>query len=97
MLNTHTPAYWESVKTQTLSAKAIRKIGFPMTNKLVDRGRYIAQGTLECAYFALELGCALNIAGGTHHAFADRGEGFCVFNDIALAANVLLSKGIIQK
>lgn len=97
ILRTHTPAYWESLKNQTLPAKAIRKIGFPMTDKLVDRGRYIAQGTLECAYFALEYGCALNIAGGTHHAFADRGEGFCVFNDIALASNVLLSEGIIKK
>jgi acetoin utilization deacetylase AcuC-like enzyme len=97
ILLTHTSAYWESLINQTLSPKAIRKIGFPMTEKLVDRGRYIAQGTFECAKYALEYGCALNIAGGTHHAFADRGEGFCVFNDIALASNMLLSEGRIKK
>jgi acetoin utilization deacetylase AcuC-like enzyme len=91
MLKTHDQDYWEKLCTQTLSAKDIRKIGFPMTPKLVDRGRHIARGTLDCALYALEHGVALNTAGGTHHAFADRGEGFCVFNDIAIAATELIS------
>ena len=64
-----------------------------MRPELIARGRVIAQGTLDCARFAFRDGVALNIAGGTHHAFADRGEGFCVFNDIAIAANELLQHG----
>lgn len=90
ILRTHTAEYWEKLKTNTLSRKEARAIGFPMRPELVARGRVIAQGTLDCAHFARQDGVALNIAGGTHHAFADHGEGFCVFNDIAIAANELL-------
>jgi acetoin utilization deacetylase AcuC-like enzyme len=97
ILKTHTHAYWQSLQDQTLSAKAIRKIGFPMSPELVQRGRHIAQGTLDAARFARRFGIAMNSAGGTHHAFADRGEGFCVFNDIALAINELLSTNEAQK
>jgi acetoin utilization deacetylase AcuC-like enzyme len=59
---------------------------------LIKRGKVIAQGTVDCAYFAKVDGVALNVAGGTHHAYADRGEGFCVFNDIAIASNLLLHR-----
>jgi acetoin utilization deacetylase AcuC-like enzyme len=98
ILRTHTPEYWEKLKTNSLSVKEARAIGFPMREALIFRGRVIAQGTLDCARLALkEAGVALNIAGGTHHSFADRGEGFCVFNDIAIAANELLFAGEIQK
>ncbi len=97
ILLTHTAEYWEKLQQQSLSAKEIRAIGFPMTPRLVERGRYIAAGTLQCARFAMEYGVSLNIAGGTHHAFSDRGEGFCVFNDIALAANCLLAEGTVKK
>jgi len=97
LLFTHTKEYWDKLKQQNLSQKEIRKIGFPMLETLVERGRHIAQGTLDCALFALEYGCSLNIAGGTHHSFADRGEGFCVFNDFAIAANYLLRKNIVNK
>lgn len=97
LLKTHTATYWQSLQEQTLCAKAIRKIGFPMTPALVQRGRYIACGTLEAARYARVYGLAMNSAGGTHHAFADRGEGFCVFNDIAIAVNELLSSGEVQK
>lgn len=97
ILKTHDPGYWNKLLTQTLPAKDIRKIGFPMTLKLVDRGRHIAQGTLDCALYALEYGVALNTAGGTHHAFADRGEGFCVFNDIAIAATELLDRNLVKQ
>ena len=97
ILWTHTAEFWQKLKSQTLSAKEIRKIGFPMTTALVERGRHIAQGTLECAKYALEYGCAMNVAGGTHHSFADHGEGFCVFNDFALASNYLLRNKIVQQ
>ena len=97
ILRTHTEDYWHKLKTNTLSQKEIRAIGFPMRPELIARGRVIAQGTLDCARLAVEDGVALNIAGGTHHSFADRGEGFCVYNDIAIAANELLHTGEISK
>ncbi len=98
ILRTHTKEYWHKLKTQTLSRKEERAIGFPMRKDLISRGRFIAQGTLDCARFAMNGGkCALNIAGGTHHSFADRGEGFCVYNDIAIASNVLLSNNEVSK
>ena len=97
ILRTHTEDYWHKLKTNTLSKKEIRAIGFPMRPELIARGRVIAQGTLDCARYAFQEGVALNIAGGTHHSFADRGEGFCVYNDIAIAANELLHSGEIHK
>lgn len=97
LLLTHTPRYWEKLQQQDFTHKEERAIGFPMTPALVARGRYIAQGTIACALYAREHGVALNIAGGTHHAYADRGEGFCVFNDIAIAANYLLREGICRQ
>ena len=96
ILRTHTPEYWEKLRTNTLSRKEARAIGFPMRPELIARGRVIARGTLDCARYAFQDGVALNIAGGTHHAFADRGEGFCVFNDIAIAANELLFSGEVS-
>ena len=97
ILRTHTPEYWEKLRTNTLSRKEARAIGFPMRPELIARGRVIAQGTLDCARIARREGVALNVAGGTHHSFADRGEGFCVFNDIAIAANELLHTGEVAR
>lgn len=93
ILTTHTPDYWEHLKNQTLPPKEARAIGFEMTARLVERERYIAHATYECALYAKQYGVSLNIAGGTHHAFADHGEGFCVFNDVAIASNLLLQRG----
>ena len=93
ILTTHTAEYWHKLKTQTLSAREARAIGFEMSPALVERGRYIAHGTYECALYAQMHGVAMNIAGGTHHAFADHGEGFCVFNDVCIASNLLLQRG----
>lgn len=90
LLLTHTLRFWENLKHQTLSEKEIRAIGFPMSPLLVERGRCIAAGTLECVEYALKYGISMNAAGGTHHSFSDRGEGFCVFNDIAIAVNQLI-------
>lgn len=93
ILTTHIAEYWEKLKTQTLSRKEARTIGFEMTPELVERGRYIAHATYECALYAKQYGVSLNVAGGTHHSFADHGEGFCVFNDVCVASNLLLSRG----
>lgn len=90
---THTEAYISKLNGQSLSDKEVRRIGFPMTPTLVERGKYIARGTYEAAMYAKMYGIAMNIAGGTHHSFADFGEGFCVFNDIAIAANLMLHRG----
>lgn len=97
ILRTHTVDYWHKLKTGTLSKKEIRNTGFPFHPSLVERGRHIAHGTLQCAYHAMQEGVSLNIAGGTHHAYADRGEGFCIFNDIAIASNELLHAGAVDQ
>ncbi|MEL7221292.1 MAG: histone deacetylase, partial [Bacteroidota bacterium] len=97
LLWTHDKGYWDKLRTQNFTRKEERAIGFPMRADLVDRGRYIAQGTIQCALYAQKYGVAMNIAGGTHHAFADHGEGFCVFNDFAIAANYLLKKKLAQQ
>ncbi|NND95520.1 MAG: histone deacetylase [Flavobacteriales bacterium] len=96
ILRTHSFNYWNKLKHGTLSRKEIRAMGFPFDDSLVWRGRHIANGTLQCARYAKENGVALNIAGGTHHAYADRGEGFCLFNDIAIASNELIHNGEVD-
>ena len=97
ILLTHERAYWEKLKNQELSRKEIRAIGFPMSDKLVQRGRHIANGTVQCANYSRKYGVALNVAGGTHHSFTYKGEGFCLLNDIAIAANYLLHHNIVDK
>ena len=97
ILRTHDKQYWEKLKNLSLTAKEVRKIGFPISKALVDRGKHISNGTLECARFAFEHGVAMNIAGGTHHSFSDRGEGFCLINDIAIASNQLLYEKRVNK
>ena len=96
ILRTHTAEYWSKMKHGTLSRKEIRAMGFPFHESLVWRGRHIANGTLQCAYHAMRDGVSLNIAGGTHHAYADRGEGFCLFNDMAIASTELLHRGDVN-
>jgi len=97
ILRTHDEEYWEKLKQLTLSPKEIRKIGFPLSEKLVRRGTHIANGTIDCAKFALEHGVAMNVAGGTHHSFTYKGEGFCLLNDIAIASNFLLDQDLAQQ
>lgn len=96
-LLTHTPGYWEKLNQVSLTAQEIRAIGFPINEKFVIRGRHITQGTIECASFALQNGIAMNVAGGTHHAYANRGEGYCCFNDQAVAANYLLNRSLARQ
>ncbi len=98
ILLTHTEEYWHKMKTLTLSEREMRAIGFPLSAKLIERTRRIARGTIGCALWALEhQDIALNTAGGTHHAFADHGEGFCILNDFAVAANYLLHTGKVRQ
>lgn len=97
ILRTHSKVYWEQLKNLELPAKQIRRIGFPMTERLVQRCRVIGQGTIDCCLYALKYGVSLNIAGGTHHAYFDRGEGFCLLNDFAMAANYLLDNAIVSQ
>lgn len=94
---THSKDYIGKLNHQCLSSKEIRNIGFPMSDVLVQRGKHIANGTYLAAMHAMQSGIGMNIAGGTHHSFSDHGEGFCLFNDIAIAANILLSKNKVKK
>lgn len=86
IVKVHTEAYWQRLKHLQLTPREERRTGFPITQELVDREVTIVQGTVDCVQYARQYGIAMNIAGGTHHAFTDRGEGFCLLNDIALAA-----------
>ncbi|MEI2750248.1 MAG: histone deacetylase [Ferruginibacter sp.] len=97
VLQTHQPAYVQKLKNLELSAREQREIGFPQSAELIRREFMITQGTIDCCLSAFENGVALNVAGGTHHAFADRGEGFCLLNDFAVAAKYLLSERLARK
>jgi len=95
--NTHDATYFEKLKGLQLSKSEIRKTGFPLSRHLVDREIHIMAGSIQSCLFALEFGISLNIAGGTHHAFTDRGEGFCLLNDIGISANYLLENKLASK
>lgn len=90
ILLTHDADYWHRMKNLELTTREMRAIGFPLSAELVERETRIMQGSIDCALYALQFGVSLNVAGGTHHAFANRGEGFCLLNDFAIAANYLL-------
>ncbi len=90
ILLTHSRDYLQSLEKGTLGKTAQRKTGFPWSKELITREKTIMQGTWMCAQHALSDGVSLNIAGGTHHAYANSGEGFCLLNDFAIAANLLL-------
>ena len=93
----HTGAYLEQVRTGTLPREMQRRIGFPWSPGMVERGRRSVGGTMAASRQAFVDGAAVNLAGGTHHAFSDRGEGYCVFNDIAVAARALLGDGLASR
>jgi acetoin utilization deacetylase AcuC-like enzyme len=93
----HTPAYVEAALGLALEPAAQRRIGLPITAEVVRRSRAASAGTVLTARLALQHGLACNTAGGSHHAFADHGAGFCVFNDVAIAAAVLLQEGRIER
>ena len=93
----HGASYIEAVETGRLSPQRIRQMGFPWSPGLVERSRRSVGGTVAAARAALEDGTAANLAGGTHHAFPDRGEGFCVFNDVAVAVRSLQAEGLVGR
>lgn|SRR5690554_32278 len=90
ILAVHSKEYVNNLLNQTLDRRAVRKIGFPLSKTLVKREFQIVQGTIESAKYALKYGISMNVAGGTHHAFRNHGEGFCMLNDQAIAAKYLL-------
>ncbi len=93
----HTPEYVRHYCEGTLDPRAQRRIGLPWSAALANRTCIAAAGTVLTAQLALKYGLACNTAGGTHHAFPDYGSGFCIFNDLAIAAQCLLSDGLVQK
>jgi len=86
--------YWGQLRDLTLPAKEQRRTGFPLSATLIERETRISSGTIDGCLYALEYGVAFNVAGGTHHAGTNWGEGFCLLNDQAMAANYLLNKGL---
>jgi acetoin utilization deacetylase AcuC-like enzyme len=92
ILLTHDVAYWHQLRDLTLPPKEQRRIGFPLSAQLIEREIRIAKGTIDGCHYAFEHGVAFNVAGGTHHAGTNWGEGFCMLNDQAIAANCLLNK-----
>ena len=97
VLKTHQLQYFDRLKKQKLSSKEIREIGFPLSKDLYIREMTISKGTIDCVNFSIDNGISMNIAGGTHHAFYDRGEAFCMLNDQAIAANYILDNGLAKK
>ena len=93
----HTYRYIDAIKTGTLSPAEIRRIGFPWSEEMLERSRRSTGATIAAARAALSEGVAANLAGGTHHAFADAGEGYCVFNDAAVAIRTLQHEGLINR
>lgn len=93
----HEKQYAHRVRVGELSAKEIRRIGFPWSPQLVERSCRSVGGTIEACRVALIEGAAVNLAGGTHHAFADHGEGFCVFNDVATAARAMQAEDRVRR
>jgi len=97
VLLAHDRLYWESLRDLSLPAKEQRRIGFPLNAQLLERELRIARGTIDGALHAREHGLAFNVAGGTHHAGSDWGEGFCMLNDQAIAAKYLITNKIYKR
>jgi acetoin utilization deacetylase AcuC-like enzyme len=97
ILLTHSPEYWNKLNNLKLTPKELRVTGFPQEQAIIDRERYIMEGTKELSIYALEGHIGLNIAGGTHHSFTNKGEGFCLLNDHAIATNYLIENKLAKK
>lgn len=97
VLAVHTEEYYNSLINLSLDRRAARKIGFPLSEEFIKREQLIAQGTIDGSEYALKYGISLSIAGGTHHAYTDHGEGFCMLHDQAIAARYLQKKGLAKK
>lgn len=97
LLLVHTPAYVADVSSGTLDTARQREIGFPWSEAMVERARRSVGATIEACRTALAEGVAVNLAGGTHHAYAAKGGGFCEFNDAAIAARVMQHHGLVRR
>jgi acetoin utilization deacetylase AcuC-like enzyme len=97
VLLVHTEDYVSRLCSGALTAKELRRLGLPWSETLVRRSFFATGGTIAAAHAALIEGYGSNLAGGTHHSFADRGEGFCVLNDVAIAIRLLRKEGLIQR
>lgn len=97
LLRVHTSPYVQQVTDGTLPPAEQRRIGLPWSASFVERAWRVVRGTIEASEAALTHGVAMNLAGGTHHAFPDRGEGFCTFNDVAVAIRRLQALGLIRR
>jgi len=97
LLRVHTDSYLSALAAGSLSKRAERRMGLPWSKRLVYRSRLAVQGTINAAMMALEDGIAANLAGGTHHAFPDHGEGFCVLNDVSVAIRLLMQSCWIRR
>ena len=97
IVQTHEVGYWQRMRDLTLTAAEERRIGFKLSAQLVERERRIAQGTIDTSLSAMKTGIGMNVAGGTHHAGSNWGEGFCMLNDQAIAANFLLKNNLAKR
>ena len=93
----HSESYINQIKNKTLGKKAIKKIGFPLVDSVIQRSLVATGGTVLASKLAINYGIACNTAGGSHHANYDSGAGYCVFNDVAVAAQYLLDKGLAKR
>lgn len=97
ILLAHDQQYVNDLLNLSLDPKMIRRIGFPLSQSLVERELYLVDGTIKACLFAQKYGVAFNTAGGTHHAGYDYGEGFCLLNDQAIASAYLLARGLVNR
>ena len=93
----HSLKYIDSIKNKTITVKSQKKIGFPINDSVINRSFRATGGTVLASKLAIDFGIACNTAGGSHHANFDEGAGYCVFNDVAVAARYLQSKGYVKK
>jgi acetoin utilization deacetylase AcuC-like enzyme len=97
LAHAHDPEYLRRVREGELTPAEVRRLGFPWSPELVERSRRTTGGTIEACRAALEEGVAVNLAGGTHHAVRDAAEGYCLFNDAAVAVRLLQAEGLIRR
>ena len=96
IIRAHDPMYIHRLQNGELTAKEVRRVGFPWSAEMVRRARYSAGATIEACRAALEEGIAVNLGGGTHHAFSDHGQGYCWLNDSVIAARAIQAEGLVK-
>jgi acetoin utilization deacetylase AcuC-like enzyme len=97
IVRAHSPAYFERLQNGEMTPKEMRRIGFPWSAELIERAKRSAGATIEAGFAAVKENIAVSLAGGTHHAFGDRGEGYCLLNDSVIAARALQSENTLKK